>query len=241
VAESDTSFHVIYNLASGTPGANDQGSANGIDNFSGSCSNGVITLSEPGNSFTLRGVITSSGLMFFDGPASWGGLVSAKTNVAATIDDLAGKTLIVVWQNTTVGACDSQHGCTDLIRVTFGAKDATGAVPATFTSISGSTTDPQTFRAASDSNAGTRFINVNSGYTNNSLSTDYPQPASIPGLFYTEEISNGAETPTMLVVAKVNGKLLIFGNNTWRTDPGQCLNGAVTCDRANGNFVGFEP
>jgi hypothetical protein len=43
------------------------------------------------------------------------------------------------------------------------------------------------------------------------------------------------------VVAKVNGKLLAFGNNTTRNNPGPCLNGVGACDRASGNFVGFEP
>lgn len=241
IQEVGPTFKMIYNLGSGTPGSNDQGSAPGADAFTGSCSNGVITLGQASSTLKLRGVVTSSGLMFFDGPEGFGGLVSAKSNLAATADDLAGKTLIVIWQNTSLGACSAESGCTDLIRATFGAKDSTGRVPATFTSVSGKTVDPQGFRAASDLNAGTRFTSVNSGYANNTLSANYPQPATIPGLFYTDETANGEETPTMLVVAKVNGKLLVFGNNSSRTQIGPCLLNSQTCDRATGNFVGFEP
>ena len=54
------------------------------------------------------------------------------------------------------------------------------------------------FRAASDSNAGTRFSNVNPGYTtNNVMAAAYPQPANIPGLFYSDETTAGQQTPTL--------------------------------------------
>ena len=241
VEENGTSFDMIYNLASPTHGSTDQGSFNGVDTFTGNCSGGVITMTQAGSGMPMRGVITSSGLMFFDGPESFGGLVSARTNVAATIDDVAGKSLIIVWQNASLGACSGAQGCTDLIRVTFGAKDGTGKVPAIFTSLAAQTISAMGFRAASDLNAGTRFNSVNSGYSNNAFSQTYPQPANIPGLFYSDEVATGNESPTLLMIASVGGKLLVFGNNSTRTNPGQCLNGVGTCDRASGNFVGFEP
>jgi hypothetical protein len=241
VEENGASFNIIYNLASGPHGSQDQGSFNGVDTFTGSCTNGVITMTQASNNMHQRGVVTSSGMMFFDGPEDFGGIVSAKTSVAATIDDLAGKSLIIVWQNGAAGTCSGAQGCTDLIRATFGAKDSTGKVTAAFTSLAGSTIPSMGFRAASDANAGSRFTSVNSGYSNNALSLTYPQPANIPGVLYSDEVSGGNETPTLLVIAKVNGKLLAFGNNTTRNSPGPCLNGAATCDRASGNFVGFEP
>ncbi len=54
--------------------------------------------------------MTTSGLMFFDGSEGFGGFFFAKSNLAATADDLAGKTLIVIWQNTSLGACSAQRG-----------------------------------------------------------------------------------------------------------------------------------
>jgi hypothetical protein len=257
VEQNGGPFRMVYGL--GDDNGNNNGTFNGESPFTMSCSGGILKLVGP--QMTEPGVITSSGLFMFDGPQTFGGIVAAKTSVMATIDDLANSSVVIVWQNRNlVGSCSSSGGCTDLLKVTFGAKDSTGKVPATFSSLRGNTIPSINFRAASDPNAGTRFTSVNSGYTNNSvMAANYPEPANIPGLFYSDETSSGQETPTMLIVAKINGKLLVFGgNSTLGTGSGpnatmcaasttapsptgdQSLKNLV-CEPESGNFIGFQP
>ena len=249
-------FQMVYNIGDDQGGNN--GTFNGQSQFTTSCTAGVMSL--VGTQMTLRSVITASGLFLFDGPQTFGGIVAAKTTTMASIDDLASKSVVIVWQNPgAVGGCSTAGGCTDLLKVTFGAKDSTGKVPATITSMRGNITPPVNFRAASDTSipiATWHFGSVNPGYSNNALSQTYPQPANIPGLFYSDEMNGGQEIPTLIFVAKVNGKLLVFGSNSLNGTGGinNCafsLTGAppsgdlaltgLICEPGSGNFVGFEP
>jgi hypothetical protein len=250
-------FQTVY--GEGDDQGNNSGTFNGLSSFTLSCSGGVLNWENA--EMTMPGVITSAGLFLMDGPETFGGVVAAKTTVMATIDDLANTSADILWQDKEVGACSSHSGCTDILNVTFGAEDNTGAVPATFSSLNGSTIPTINFRAASNTtaaNATTQFASVNSGYTNNSLALTYPEPQNIPGLFYSDQTTSGQATPTLLIVAKINGKLLIFGSNGTTGTGGVTMCGpsltyqssaptgdpslaGLVCEPASGNFIGFEP
>lgn len=235
--ENGTSFQMIYGRCDGS--GNNCGTFNGINSSTGSCTNGVISMEVDG--MKMRNVMTPSGLMVIDGPQNFGGMIAVRTDRAATIDDLPGKSVIIFHQSANVGSCSSPDGCTDMLRITFGQKDGTGKVPITAVSKHGGTMSFNV-RAASDSAAGTRFTGINAGWAaNNGLAATYPQVASIPGLFYTDETSGGNESPTLLLIAKHNDKLMVIGDNTTRTGAGSCTATGGTCDLASGNFVGFEP
>ena len=113
VAENGGPFRIVYNLGSDT---GDNGTFAGSSPFTLSCSGGILKL---GGTPSMPGVITSSGLFLFDGPQNFGGIVAAKTSVMATIDDLANKSVVIVWQNPRAGSCSSAGGCTDLLKVTL--------------------------------------------------------------------------------------------------------------------------
>jgi hypothetical protein len=194
------------------------------------CTNGVRTRTFASGSgpATLRAMMTNSGMFILDFPSGQGGLVSYKTDAAATLADFAGKEWTGIsftdegetrlLSATTAALTGSE---VPLSRVAFlnDATDTSGNIK--FTTLSGAPFNtPTDYTSATDLGG---------------LNTAYPTVANFPGLFRITGINGN----TTLFGMKFNNKVIAFGINYNDRDH-DSNPGTPAVIRNTGNFILFE-
>ncbi len=183
----------------------------------GGCTNGLRQRTSPGGKF--RAFLTAAGTFILDMPEGNGGIVSFKTENAASLSDFAskewngisfpdnGKPQLIYAKSTT------ESGSAIALTEVKMLKDGTSTTL---------TSSLPSFSAVGDS--------APAAYTSsgNALVTDYPNPASLPGIF---KLAGGTDTNTIIAGMKFSGKTIAFGVNLNTRDGGI---------KNTGNFVIFE-
>lgn len=230
---STTNPTIKYTTAGGT--------GNGIESLGGStCSSGVRTRTLSTN--TIRSMMTASGLFILDLPSGQGGLVSFKTTNAATLADLANKNLkgITFPDNGSPQTVAITSGAVSGSSVSFTGTMSGGSLGVTSANITALSNTTNTATAPAYPN----FTSIGSGtYSNNSLSSTYANPSTIPGLFRVE--GSFADTGRLVIAfMKVNGKILGFGAvynyRTAGTIPTTGITYSTNGMYNSGNFILFE-
>jgi hypothetical protein len=216
------------------------GDPNGEITLTGtSCNNGVWSIPIPGGG-TIFATLTQSGLFLLN-KSDAGGLLSFKASNAATLADLSGKRL--------QGVQLPDNAAPSPIAIQFGtatANDVSGTT--TFGSISGGTLTTSgsgtvTIKKASAQMDSSLDLTAtpatgNAAYATNAVfDTIYPNLGAVPGLYYVPP-SPGDEGSVLLLVAKLNNKLVAFGSvfNLRGPDVDPLVSMPNT-----GAFVAFEP
>lgn len=205
-----------------------------------SCVGGVRTRNAGGN--TIRSMMTASGLFVLDLPAGEGGLVSFKVGQAATLADMEGKTF--------GGISYPDNSDPEPVLATFGTISAdkidivaeSGGNTENLKIMDLGTADISTNPAYPD------FAATPTGYGSSALSTDYPNPDAIPGLFKLEKTNPGDSGRVIMAALKFNNKVIAVGmvyNFRDTTDIDPSAGDGVTTFSSNGlyntgNFLVFE-
>jgi hypothetical protein len=219
-------------------------SPNGVDNLPNqTCANGIRTIQL--STATLSVSLTANGMFIVDNPSGDGGQVSFKMSLAATLADLAGRTLH--------GFAFPDDAAPTQLSLTIGTPGPTSV--STFVQFKDNSSIPQgnssiqTFASLGTSpsdplSASQVPAKDNAYYSTNVLSIDYPTLAQVPGLFYIPA-SDPTTTDGGVIVGglKVNGKVILVGvviND--RSNPSY---GNLQLDKSvalpiTGNFIAFE-
>ena len=188
--------------------------------------------------FTVRSMMTSSGLFVLDMPAGQGGLISFKVANAASLADFAGKTF------GGIGFPD--NATPEPIRVVFDPT-VTGS-QVNFTLTIGSGIENSNLKALATAATVTApaypdFTIAPTGYPAAALSTSYPTPDVIPGLYKIDSLSDTGRIvlAAMLFDSKVIGIGMVYNYRT-TADLNPSTGVAFTANGLynTGNFLLFE-
>jgi len=199
------------------------------------CTNGVFTRTLPGGD-TIRANLTSSGLFILDMPSGMGGMISFRTDKAASLSDLAGKT----W----TGVIFPDGGGSTFAKISSGILTGGTVImnnmvlangqPAPITTL--------TVKAVNDGSLAANMYTAAANYTtvNNSLATTYAAPKNVPGAF---DMDSGNPGIVSIATKTSSGRVMLFGAvfNFRDTTGAGCTAGTVGCDlRIAGNFLLFS-
>ncbi|MGZ3707343.1 MAG: hypothetical protein ACXVBC_00465 [Bdellovibrionota bacterium] len=237
-----TSFTPLYST----------GDVNGAQSLTVTCDPTTNIASALAGTDTYRSVITPSGLIVTDGPRGKGGQLQYQSTAAAGIADLASKTFVIL------SFSSSQ---TQLMSITFGAVSGTdgsisitaasaytGTVPTGLVGMKISSASNTTFAGTTRwqfasttsgngcNGAGSCGTGNNLSYGGNPISSTYAQPGNFPGLFYTNQVTSGNDTPTVFGAFKdSNGKVMVMGSNASRNTIASPAGYYIS-----GQFIGFQ-
>jgi hypothetical protein len=203
----------------------------------GGCVDGLRTRGLAGG-VTVRSMMTSSGFFVLDLPASQGGLISFNIANAASLANFAGKTF--------GGIAFPDNATPEPIRVVFDPT-VTGSL-VNFTLTTGSGIENSNLKALATAATVTApaypdFTIAPTGYPAAALSTSYPTPDVIPGLY---KIDNLSDTGRIVLAAMLfGGKVIAVGmayNYRDITDTNPSTGVAFTANGLynTGSFLLFE-
>jgi hypothetical protein len=172
------------------------------------CSQGVRNFTMEG--IPVRGTATAGGLWLFSYPSPLGGSMAFRTELAASLPELANRTF--------AGFVSADDAATTMARLETGPL-AGGQVPYAQLLYQTGTAPPaagQFLEAPADAPGSFGFNGNPAGaggtsYATNLLQPTYPTPANIPGLFINP-VGSGADDRQILAAMKSNGKLILYGN-----------------------------
>lgn len=203
----------------------------------GGCYDGV-RIRELGGGVIARTMITDSGLFVMDLPAGQGGLLSFRTENAATLADFANKSFggISYPDNDTTKFVNADFSAVSANQVSFNVAFSDGAsgilslMPLTTAS---SVTDP----------AYPDFTSAPTGYDSSALASTYAAPTNMPGLFKLDNLPDSGRV--ILAAMKYHSKVIAMGmvynyRTTSDINPGTGLNFPADGLYNTGNFLLFE-
>jgi len=185
-----------------------------------------------------RSMITDSGLFVMDLPAGQGGLLSFRTENAATLADFAGKSFggISYPDNDTTKFVNADFSVVSGNQISFNVEFSdgpTGILSLMPLTAASSVTDP----------AYPDFTTAPAGYGSSALASAYATPANIPGLF---KLDNLPDSGRVILAAMIyNSKVIAMGmvynyRTTGDINPGTGTNFPADGLYNTGNFLLFE-
>ena len=251
VYRTDANFidisHADFGFATADLNMNDQSvayttgtAAETLVEIDGGCTDGVRSRLA-GGTYTIRSMMTTSGLFVADLPAGQGGLISFKVDKAAVLADFAGKSF--------GGISFPDNGSSEPVKADFAAVVASQIE---LSSTVGAAA-PETLSLKALATAGTSmsppypdFTAVPAGYALAPLSgaSEYPSPAAIPGLFKLDGLSDDGRV--IIAAMKFDDKVIAVGmvyNYRTMSDPNPATPGINFASDGlynTGNFLLFE-
>ncbi|OFZ80301.1 MAG: hypothetical protein A2583_10470 [Bdellovibrionales bacterium RIFOXYD1_FULL_53_11] len=215
-----------------------------------SCSGGVYKVTDNGT--TIRMITTKSGTYIADMGRGQPQTIMFKTEKTGTIDDISNRTFYGIMFDGS--SCTGPAGsCTKVFRMEAGAKDDRGRVQINLFKTADGLTLTSPFKFMSTSNVaigGERFTGTSpctAGHATydaaslGKIASDYPDATTYPGLVYSDEVTAGQETPTILFVQKNGDNVLLMGIITSVNASWTCQNqGNANSVAQKGNFIAFS-
>jgi len=187
----------------------------------------------------IRSMMTGSGLFVMDLPAGQGGLISFKTSNAATLADFANKSFggISFPDNSPAEPVKATSGAVVGSQVDLSATIGSESQAFNIKALATPSSTPISGPPYPD------FTVAPAGYSNNTLSADYTDPAAIPGMFKIDGVNDSGRV--VMAAMKFSGKLIAVGmvynyRTTSETNPGTGLPFDQDGLYNTGNFILFE-